>query len=81
MPEAFNLSKIKHVCVDPTYRRFGVAKRLIETALSNCPSEYVCMTIRDDNKGSLKMAERLGFVFVQKNWMKDHFVITVGRRK
>lgn len=75
------LSKIKHVCIDPTYRRFGVARKLVETAISNCNTEYVYMTIREDNIPSQKMAESLGFVFVQKDWKKDHFVITVGRRK
>ena len=75
------LSRIKHVSTDPTYRRFGVARRLIDTALANCPTEYVFMTIREDNVGSFKLAESLGFVFVRKDWKKDHFVITVGRRK
>ena len=75
------LTNIKHVCVDPTYRRFGVARKLIETAIANSPTDQVYMTIREDNKPSLYLAKSLGFVYVTKEFKNDHFVITVARRK
>jgi ribosomal protein S18 acetylase RimI-like enzyme len=75
------LSNIKHVCVDPIYRRFGVARKLMKTAIENSPTDLVYMTIREDNKPSLYLAESLGFVFVTKEFKADHFVITVARRK
>lgn len=75
------LSEVKHVCVAPEYRRKGIAKRLVELAIVNCETEYVYMTIRDDNIPSLKMAELLGFVPVRQHWNVDHYVITVGRKR
>ena len=75
------LSEVKHVCVDPGYRKQGIARRLVELAITNCETEYVYMTIRDDNIPSLKMAESLGFVPVRKHWSVDHYVITVGRKR
>lgn len=75
------LSEIKHVCVAPEYRKKGMAKKLVELAIANCETEYVYMTIRNDNIPSLKMAESLGFVPVRKHWSVDHYVITVGRKR
>lgn len=75
------LGKIFHICVNPKYRRRGIAQKLIRLAMQNCNTDYVYMTIRDDNVASLYMAKKLGFVFVNKYWSKNHYVITVGRRK
>ena len=75
------LTNIKHVCVEPMYRRFGVARKLIKMAVENSPTDLVYMTIREDNKPSLYLSKSLGFVFVKKEFNKDHFVITVARRR
>ena len=79
--EYTNLSKIKHVCVDQKYRRFGVARKLILMAMENSPTDSVYMTIREDNLPSLYLAKSLGFHFVRKEYNQDHYVITVARRK
>jgi ribosomal protein S18 acetylase RimI-like enzyme len=79
--EYSTLSKIKHVCVDQRYRRFGVARKLIKLAIENSPTDLVYMTIREDNNPSLYLAKSLGFVFVTKEYCRDHFIITVARRK
>lgn len=76
-----NLSEIKHVCVHPHFRQRGIGKKLVNLAIANCKTDYVYMTIREDNIPSLKMAQSLGFVPVKKHWNVDHFVVTVGRRK
>ena len=75
------ISEIKHVCVHPTYRRRGIAKKLINLAMANCKTPFVYMTIREDNIPSLMTAKSLGFMFVRKDWRKDHNVVTVGRTK
>jgi ribosomal protein S18 acetylase RimI-like enzyme len=75
------LSKIFHICVDPRYRKKGIAEKLTRMAIAACDTEHVYMTIREDNVPSLKLAQKLGFVFVKKHWFKDHYTITVGRRK
>lgn len=74
------LSELRHLCVVPSKRRLGLAGNLILLAMSNCSTDYVYMTIREDNIPSLKLAKSLGFVFVDKKWRLDHNVITVGRK-
>lgn len=76
-----NLCEIKHVCVHPDFRRRGIGKKLVNLAIANCKTDYVYMTIREDNIPSLRMAQSLGFVPVKQHWNVDHHVITVGRRK
>ena len=76
-----NLTEVKHVCVHPDFRLRGIGKRLVNLAIANCETDYVYMTVREDNIPSLKMAQSLCFVPVKKHWNIDHSVITVGRRK
>jgi GNAT superfamily N-acetyltransferase len=73
-------SKIKHVSVRPEFQRRGIAKRILTTILGCCKSENVYMTIREDNKPSLAMANSLGFVVVKREWIQDHYLLAVGRK-
>jgi len=75
------LTRVQHVCVLPEYRLKGIAKRLTELAISNSKTDYVYMTIREDNTASLNMAMSLKFKYVKKHWFRDHWTITLGRRK
>lgn len=75
------LSKIQHICVVPEFRNNKIATKLTELAIGACDTEYVCMTIREDNIPSLNLAKRLMFRYIRKHWFRDHFTITVGRRK
>lgn len=75
------LSKIQHVCVLPEFRRRGIALKLTNLAIETCDTEYVCMTIREDNLPSLHLANTMLFRRVNKHWFRDHYTITVGRRK
>ena len=76
-----NLSLIQHICVAPLYRKKGIAYKLTNLAISNCDTDYLYMTIREDNIQSILLANKLKFVFVKQHWSTDHKVITVGRRK
>lgn len=78
--EQHDLSKILHVSVDPAFRRRGIAKKLITTALDNCETMLIYMTIREDNQPSLRMAETMNFVFSGKYWSRDHNVYIMGRK-
>jgi RimJ/RimL family protein N-acetyltransferase len=80
VPEYENITKVQHVCVLPTHRGRGIAKKLVTLAINNCPTEYVCMTIREDNLPSIRMAESLEFRYVNKHWFRDHMTLTFGRR-
>ena len=75
------LTKIQHICVLPAYRQHGIAKKLTKLAISYCDTEYVYMTIREDNYKSLLLAHSLEFRYVEKNWFRDHWTLTFGRRK
>jgi ribosomal protein S18 acetylase RimI-like enzyme len=75
------LTKIQHICVLPTYQRRGIAKRLTNLAIDHAETEFVCMTIREDNVASLKLAQSLGFKYITKHWFRDHWTLTYGRRK
>ena len=75
-----NLTKIQHICVLPEYRKKGIARKLANLAIDNCNTEYVYMTIREDNSPSLNLASSLGFVYVQKHRFRDHWTLTFGRR-
>ena len=75
------LSKIQHVCVIPEFQRKGIATKLTKLAIELCNTEYLCMTIREDNAPSLGLAEMLGFRYIKNHWFRDHYTVTVGRRK
>jgi predicted GNAT family acetyltransferase len=73
------LTEIKHVCVEPIYRKRGIAKKIVNLAIASSKTEFVYMTIRHDNTASLAMAKSLGFMPVKHHWSVDHYVITMGR--
>jgi ribosomal protein S18 acetylase RimI-like enzyme len=75
------LTKIQHICVLPSHQRRGIAKRLTNLAIDNSETEFVYMTIREDNVASLMLANSLGFKFITKHWFRDHWTLTYGRRK
>lgn len=75
------LSKVQHVCVLPEFRQRGIAKRLVNQAIARCETEFICMTIREDNRASLAMATSLQFRFITKNWFRDHWTYLMARPK
>jgi ribosomal protein S18 acetylase RimI-like enzyme len=75
------LSKIQHICVIPECQRKGVATKLTKLAIELCNTDYLYMTIREDNNPSLNLAEMLKFKYIKNHWFRDHYTVTVGRRK
>ncbi len=75
------LTKIQHICVLPSRQRRGIAKRLTNLAIEHSETEFVYMTIREDNIASLTLAVSLGFKYITKHWFRDHWTLTYGRRK
>lgn len=74
-------TKLQHICVLPTHRRRGIAYKLTELAIANSNTEYVYMTIREDNIWSIRLAESLNFSCARKHWFRDHWTLTFGRRR
>lgn len=79
LKEEPKLSRNFHTCVDPDFRRRGIAKKLKLMAINNCETEFIFSTVREDNIPSIRMNQSLGYVFVKKEWSRDHYVITFGR--
>lgn len=77
--EESRLSRNFHTCVHPDFRRRGIAKKLKLAALNNCETEFIFSTVREDNTPSVRMNQSLGYLFIRKEWSKDHYVITFGR--
>lgn len=75
------LSKLQHICVVPEFQHKKIATRLTKLAIEACATEYVCMTIREDNIPSLNLASTLMFKYIGKHWFRDHYTITAGRKK
>lgn len=73
------LTRLFHLCVHPAWRRKGIARKLKLAALSNVNTPYACVTIREDNIASINLNTSLGFVFVKKDLVGDHHVLTLGR--
>lgn len=78
--ETGNWSVIKHISVIPEFRNKGVANKLINLAIQHCKTDYVYMTIREDNLASLNMANKTGFTRLRREWSKDHYIVVVGRK-
>ncbi len=77
--EEGNLSRNFHTCVSPEFRRKGIARKLKFLAIQNCETGYIFSTVREDNVPSINMNLSLGYVFVNKIWSRDHYVLTLGR--
>jgi len=75
-----NTIVLKHLSVHSEFRRLGIASKLIKDALKVCKGKIVIMRIRTDNKPSLYLAEKLGFVYKSHDNLVDYSILTVERR-
>ncbi len=75
------ITEIKHVCTNPAYRQRGIAKKLVNISIANCDTEFVYISVREDNVASLSMVTSLGFSVLEKRWSVDHYVIILGRMR
>ncbi len=75
--ENHEVTRLFHLCVDPDYRRRGIARKLKETALSHVETPYALVTIREDNVASISLNVSMGFVQIKKEWAGDHNVLTL----
>jgi GNAT superfamily N-acetyltransferase len=73
------VSKSFHTSVLPEYRGRGLGRKLLLAAINNCSTPYIYGTIRADNIASLTLVQRVGFEPIQRTWVKNHYIITVGR--
>jgi GNAT superfamily N-acetyltransferase len=55
------LTELRHLVVLSEYRRQGIAKSMVLTALGSIQTPLVCCTVRDDNPICLRLFHNLGF--------------------
>ncbi len=73
------LSEVKHLVVREEWRGKGIAKFILEKALSLSATPLLYATIRTDNLRSLALFERVGFTRGQQYKSLDHCVILLTR--
>ena len=66
---------ITNIAIEPEYRRYGIASRLLEpflTLVSSSPVEYILLEVRASNQEAQAFYERHGFSFLyrRKNYYR-----------
>lgn len=79
--ESPSTSKLLHICTLPEYRGMRIAKKLSECAIASTDTEYIYMTIREDNIPSIRLANALRFQYFRKHRFMDHFTLSFGRKR
>ncbi|MGD9161257.1 MAG: N-acetyltransferase [Desulfobacteraceae bacterium] len=72
--EGHHLTRILHLCVHPNFRRFGLARKLLNVAVERTDSIYAYATVRKDNTASIELFKSAGFIAVD-----NADVITFGK--
>jgi ribosomal protein S18 acetylase RimI-like enzyme len=75
-----NCSLINHICVNPLYRKKGIAKKIIKSLMMNSFTLHVFMTIREDNVASLSLARSAGFLYLGYQQQQYYKTLIFGRR-
>lgn len=77
--QSYTFTEIKHLVVRPEWRQKGIGQFLVRRAMELVDSRMVYCTIREDNKPSLKMFEKLGFHKAGKYSAGDHQVVILAK--
>ncbi len=72
-------SKIVHLCVHNSYRKKGIGKKLIITAINNCKTNKINAQIRNTNFNSLYLFYRLGFTNESRFYIGQNLIICVSK--
>ncbi len=77
--QSYTFTEIKHVVVHPKWRGKGIARHLLERALSIVTTKMVYATVREDNEASLRLFESFGFSRSGDYSAEDHRVVLLVR--
>lgn len=77
--QSHTLSELKHLVVQPDWRRKGVGKYVARRALHICASPMIYATVRADNDSSLRLLESLNFQRSGQYPAEGHEVILLVR--
>ena len=68
-----------HLCVDPAFRRQGIARRVKRASLKHVKTPFVYVTIREDNAASIALNVSEGFKLVKKDWSRGYYVLVFAK--
>lgn len=68
------LSEIRHLVVRPEARRQGLGVQMVKMAIRGVKTPLMCATIREDNKGSMKVFAAHKFRRLSKITYNDHSI-------
>jgi ribosomal protein S18 acetylase RimI-like enzyme len=66
------LTEVKHLVVHPLFRKMGLGRALIETAMKKADTPIMYATIRESNSSSLYIFKEAGFKIISTAEIKDH---------
>lgn len=72
--ETETVTKQFHLCVEPNYRRRGIARKLKRLSLSYVETPFVYVTIRQDNAASMALNMSEGFQYIKSDWSGRYYV-------
>jgi len=75
------VTELKHLSVDPNYRRRGIGKRLLERAVKYSPTEFVYGMVRADNEVNIRNNLRVGMKPIGKKKGRGCYLICFARRR
>jgi N-acetylglutamate synthase-like GNAT family acetyltransferase len=79
--EYHDCTLIKHMCVNSKFRRLGIATKLLTTCINKISTNTIHMYIREDNKSSLSIANKLGFTCTARLILSDRILLTMTKYK
>lgn len=68
-----------HLCVDPNFRRRGIARKLKRASLNHVQTPFVYVTVREDNAASIALNISEDFKFVKKDWSRGYYVWVLAK--
>lgn len=72
-----NTTLIKHLSIHKSFRKKGIATKLINEAIKDCKTSNIIARIRTDNNNSLRLCEKFGFVYSYHENLNGYSVLTV----
>jgi len=77
---SFLLTEIKHLVVHSSFRRFGIAKKLLVAALEETDTPLVFATIRETNTASRALFKQAGFTEVVTSTVNSHKIVLLLKK-
>lgn len=72
-------SKIIHLCVHDLYRRKGIGKKLVLSAINNCKANTINTNIRTTNFNSLCLFYKMGFLNKSLFYIGNNQMVCVSK--